>query len=128
MAATYKNCTNRNDAREYFKNKDLCYDNVTEGDILALVMMLNQEIKEAVKAGEGVPTLRLSEKIDKKMTSKGTLIFCNIYVNSHYFTRRECISFNENGYIGFAGWADDVSVAPIARAFTRWCDYLGGQI
>lgn len=39
-------CTN-NEARDYFAGKGLTYDNVTEGDILTLVMLLNKHIKKA---------------------------------------------------------------------------------
>lgn len=50
-------------------------------------------------------------------------------MNAHYFTRRECISFNRDGWIGFAGWADDGNTNPLRRAFLAWCDYLaeGGE-
>ena len=37
-------CTN-NEARDYFAGKGLTYDNVTEGDILTLVMLLNKQFK-----------------------------------------------------------------------------------
>lgn len=52
------------------------------------------------------------------------LISCFLYVNSHYFERRECISFNADGWIGFAGWADQGNTNPILRAFIEWCDAL----
>lgn len=39
-------CTN-NEARAYFAGKGLTYADVTEGDILALVMLLNKHIKKA---------------------------------------------------------------------------------
>ncbi len=29
-----------------------------------------------------------------------------------------------DGFIGFAGWADDGNTSPIKRAFMRWCDAL----
>ena len=45
-------------------------------------------------------------------------------MNSHYFTQREAISFNEGGVIGFADWADQGNTNPLLRAFLKWCDYL----
>lgn len=39
-------CTN-NEARAYFADKGLTYADVTEGDILTLVMLLNKHIKKA---------------------------------------------------------------------------------
>ena len=93
-------CTN-DEARSYFREKGLSYDSINEGDILVLVMMCQQERK-----------------------TNGAIVSCFLYMNSHYFTRREAISFNQNGFIGFAGWADQGNVNPLLRAFLRWCDWV----
>lgn len=114
------------EARAYFEACGLAYDDVTEGDILALVMMLNQEIKRAAKSGECIKTMHMSRKIIMRKKSNGVITCCFLYANSHYFTQRECISFNANGFIGFCGWADDDNAAPIIKAFIRWCDCLSG--
>lgn len=120
-------CSN-DEAREYFKSKNLSYDSINEGDILVLVMLLQKEIKKSVKAGEtSISTIYLSSKVDMKKKSNGSIICCYLYVNSHYFTRREAISFNRDGFIGFAGWADQGNTNPLLRAFLQWCDYLAEQ-
>lgn len=117
-------CTNE-EARQYFRDKGLSYHDITEGDILSLLMLLNREIKKSNKAGEtSVSTMHMSSKINMKKRTNGTIIKCFLYVNSHYFTRREAISFNEDGFIGFAGWADQGNTNPLLRAFLRWCDDL----
>lgn len=117
-------CTN-NEARQYFRDKGLTYDDITEGDILSLLMLLNREIKKSNKAGEtSVSTMHMSSKIYMKKRTNGTIIKCFLYINSHYFTQREAISFNEDGFIGFAGWADQGNTNPLLRAFLRWCDDL----
>lgn len=119
-------CSN-DEARQYFTDKGLTYDDITEGDILTLTMLLNKHIKKANKDGEtSVNTMSLSKKINIKKKSNGAIISCFLYMNSHYFTQRECISFNVDGFIGFAGWADQGNTNPILRAFLEWCDYLGG--
>ena len=121
-------CT-REEAREYFKNKGLGYGDVTEGDIQVLLMMLNNELKKSNASGEtSVSTIHLSQKVDMKKKSNGTIKSCFTYLNSHYFTRRECISFNEDGFIGFAGWADIGNKNPLMRAFLAWCDYLAVKV
>lgn len=113
------------EAREYFKNKGLTYDSITEGDILVLSMMLEKELKISNRNKEtSVSTLTLSKRIDLKKKSNGHIIDCFLYINSHYFTQRECISFNADGFIGFAGWADIGNKNPILRAFLKWCDYM----
>lgn len=117
-------CTTK-EARQYFRDKGLSYHDITEGDILSLLMRLNREIKKSNKAGEtSVSTMHMSSKIDMKKRTNGTIIKCFLYINSHYFTRREAISFNEDGFIGFAGWADQGNTNPLLRAFLRWCDNL----
>lgn len=114
-----------NEAREYFANKGLTYDDIDEGDILVLTMMIQRELKRSNKSGEtSVSTMTLSSKIDMKRKSNGHIICCYMYLNSHYFTRREAISFNRDGFIGFAGWADQGNTNPLLRAFLKWCDYL----
>ncbi len=117
-------CTNE-EARAYFKDKGLTYDDIKEGDIGALMILLGQEYKKSNASGEtSTNTMHLSRKVDAKYKSNGSIIACFLYTNSHYFTRRECISFNRDGFIGFAGWADDGNTNPIKRAFMRWCDAL----
>ena len=119
-------CSN-DEARQYFKDKGLTYKDITEGDILALVMLLNKHIKAAVKDSEtSVDTMRLSRKMELKTASDGSIKYCFLYVSSHYFDNRECISFNVDGFIGFAGWADQGNTNPILRAFLEWCDNLAG--
>ena len=117
-------CTT-NEAREYFKSKGLSYNDVYEAEILQLVMLLNIEIRKAVKAREtSVESMYLSRRIVHKKKHGGSLMNCYLYMNSHYFTQRECISFNRDGFIGFAGWADQGNTNPILRAFLRWCDMV----
>lgn len=116
---------NNDEAREYFKNKVLSYDDITAGDICVLVMLLNKHIKAACKNHEmSVDSMYMSEKIKSKYKTNGKLIECYLFINSHYFTQRECISFNKDGFIGFAGWADSSNTAPIIKSFVEWCDYL----
>ncbi len=113
------------EAREYFKSKGLSYSDITEGDICTLTMLLNKHIKRACKNGDmSVNSMRMSQKIKSKFTSRGGLVECYLFINSHYFTQRECISFNKDGFIGFCGWAGGKNPAPIIAAFIEWCDSL----
>lgn len=119
----------KNDAaRKYFAAKGLTYSDITAGDICVLTMLLNKHVKAAAKQGKmSVNTMHMSEKVDCKYKSNGTLIEGYLYINSHYFTRREAISFNEDGFIGFCGWADERNTEPIVAAFMEWCDVLAEQ-
>ena len=92
---------------------------------MILSMFLEKELKKSNKIRETSATMSLSRKVDMKKKSNGSIICCFLYMNAYYFTRRECISFNRDGFIGFAGWADQGNTNPILRAFLKWCDYLG---
>ncbi|MCB7160071.1 hypothetical protein LI071_05210 [Bacillus subtilis] len=83
-------------------------------------MLQNKHVKQAAKAHTmSVDTMRMSQKIKSKYKTN---------INSHYFTQREAISFNPDGIIGFAGWADSDNTKPIIDAFIEWVDYLGEQL
>lgn len=115
----------KTECRDYFKTKDLSYDKITAGDICVLVMLLNKHIKKACKEHKmSADSMHMSEKIKSKYSTKGTLKECYLFMNSHYFTQRECISFNPDGFIGFMGWADERNTAPVLAAFKEWCDAI----
>ena len=123
--ANIKAVCKNDEARQYFVDKGLTYDDIKEGDILLLARLLNRHFKKANKEHEtSVDTMRLSEKMVIKRKSNGSITSCFLYLNSHYFIRRECISFNPDGFIGFAGWADQGNTNPILRAFLEWCDMV----
>lgn len=115
----------REKARGYFEEKGLTYDDITAGDICTLVMILNKNIKKSCKNHNmSVDSMHMSEKILSKYRSNGKLIECYLFINSHYFTRRECISFNKDGFIGFCGWAGGNNQTPIIDSFMEWVDSL----
>lgn len=108
----------REEARGYFKNKSLSYKDLNEGNICTLVILLNKNVKQACKNREvSVDSMRMSQKIKSKFTAGGELLECNLFINSHYFRQRECISFNRDGHIGFCGWAGEKNLNPIINAF-----------
>ena len=42
---------------------------------------------------------------------------------SYYFEDREAVTFNADGFVGFAGWADETNLQPILRGFLQWVDH-----
>jgi len=52
---------------------------------------------------------------------------CSIRCRSYYFTQREAVTFNDNGFIGFAGWASNDNVKPIIEGFVEWLNDLIGE-
>ncbi len=119
----------RETAQKRYKELGIWRETITEGDILVLVMMLNEEIRRSNKNGEtSVNTICLSKRIDIKKRPNGTVKQCFLYMNSHYFTQRECISLCEDGHVQFAEWACQGNVAPVLRAFLRWCEYFRTKV
>jgi len=120
-------CKNSDDARSYFTEKGMTYKDVTEGDIGVLFILLNKHVKQANKSGVmSTNTMRMSQKIKSKYNTNGVVKECYFFLNSHYFTQREAISFNSDGFIGFAGWADGSNKAPLMSAFVEWVDTIAG--
>ena len=116
-----------NEARQYFAEKGLSYADITSGEICVLVMLLNKHLKIANKAHVTSVDMHMSEKVNCKYKSNGTLSEGYLTINSHYFTRREAISFNVDGFIGFCGWADISNTSVIVGAFKEWCDALAAD-
>ena len=103
------------------------YGSVYEGDIEVLYMILNRHIKAWVKTlGCSMPTMHMSKRVKISKCRNGMIREAYLFVNSFYWNQREAISFNKDGFIGFAGWADDLNVKPICEAFLEWCDYMEG--
>jgi hypothetical protein len=46
--------------------------------------------------------------------------YAEIRYKGSYFDNREAVSFNKDGFIGFAGWADDRNVQPVSEGFAKW--------
>lgn len=120
----------REQARQYFRDKGLTYKHIFIGDICCLEIFLQEELKEYLRQGnEDVKRKNLNlaamAKNDIKM-DKEALRFAYLSVQASNFESREAISFNLDGSIGFAGWADEETVQPILKAFIRWCDFMEG--
>lgn len=116
------------EAREYFNNCNLTYDDIDTNALDQLMLFLDESYKKflidygtnAAEMGMSLASLRQK---DKKF-EKGKLKYAFIMVDGSYFKRRECISFNGDGFIGFCGWSSGGNTIPAVNAFKRWCDWL----
>lgn len=116
------------DARQYFKDKGLTYSKITYEDLTKLQLLLIDELNSYINSDEygkqmGMK-LRTPLKKDIKVLVKTGLQHAFLKVDGSYFGKREAISFNRDGFIGFAGWASSVNVQPMINAFIRWCDEI----
>jgi len=126
----------RDMAREWFKNSGLNYSDIKEKDFYLLLALLADELELFSETHKdenvhGIATMRISDRTGLKRylpiynkKENGEMENAYIFVDSHYFQGREAISFNRDGFVGFAGWADSTNVLPFIRAFVRFVDYL----
>lgn len=116
-------------ARNYFEKCNLTYDEITMNDLYKLIQILNIKIAEAGSCMLMINEPKLSG-INKniKLSKDGKLVFAEIRVKGTYFEDREAITFYDDGFIGFCGWADGYNLTPFVMGFKEWCDYLKNKV
>ena len=107
--------TARDQARELFSRAGLTYAVVTRESLAMLRSRINQRMKES---GLISGSFRCRQRGSLRETPHGT--YAEIKCRSYYFDNREAVSFNTDGFIGFAGWADDRNVQPVLAGFSDW--------
>lgn len=105
--------------RTNFTISGLTYSDITLNDINHLIDLVN---KNGASHKRMKMTVCRVLKKDVKLSTKGGIIHAYIKVKGPYFDKREAISFNEDGFIGFAGWADKFNVLPFVEAFDEWLE------
>lgn len=116
----------REEAREYFRSKDLDYSKIKKEDIESLAAILSEELNLYLKEG-GLHAQQMGMKVRRMRISdikvlKSGLKYARIRIDGRYFEDREGITFSQTGFIGFGVEFSDVNVEPILKAFCRWCD------
>lgn len=116
------------DARQYFQTKGLSYSNISELDIRRLANILEAELINYIASGDfhaGQMNMNVAPIRKKDLNfENGKLEAARIQIDGSYFKRREGITFNKTGFIGFAAEFSTVNTAPILKAFCRWCDSM----
>lgn len=113
----------RDELRDEF-NASWSYDDINESDIYALESLL---ILECLNPGDHMKMHLGTVSIQMRHSGvNGTrqhdegLLSAFLRVDGPYFTDREAISFNDDGFIGFCRWADSHNSMPILKAFSDW--------
>ena len=117
MGAVAENA--RKAGREAFSNAGLTYSVLTPASMKRLRALVNDRMKASGLIEE---SFRCRQRAVIKDTPFGR--YAEIRCRSYYFDNREAISFNTDGFIGFAGWADDQNVQPIVEGFKAWVSEL----
>lgn len=103
----------RNEARKTFADSSLTYADLSREDLEALRAVLDKHLKSAAT----IKGYRMNQRIRIVDWPNGwAALTCSAY----YFDKREAVTFGSDGFIGFAGWADDTNVAPILAGFHEW--------
>jgi len=120
--------------RQEFIDNGVDYSDITQSDFFRLVSYVCEELElfnkllDANPDMYGIRTMKLSTELKRNMpqctTFRNKFIKGFIKVDSHYFRGREAISFNEDGFIGIAGWASNTNEIPFIKAMKRWVEEL----
>lgn len=111
------------EARDYFKNCNLSYNDITINDLYYLISILNKEMfNDSILLMMNEPKIKGKDK--NIIFKNNKLIFAALKCKGDYFESREAITFNKNGFIGFCGWADDKRANIFISGFIEWCNYL----
>lgn len=126
MILPEKEYTN-DEARAYFKELGLSYEKIYEADIWNLLAFVSGELANIDKSKDVLP-MKIVIKSVKIDADCGGLNSAFFEVSGPYFDRREGISFNRDGYIGFAGWASTNNLQPFVRGFMHWCKATAEEV
>lgn len=122
----------REQMRALWERSGLCYEDLMANDIRALegylaIECARHEQTPSVCRMEMHPAYRKKYQPQINVAENGYGIeSAFLRVSGSYFQGREAVSFNADGRIGFAGWADDRNVQPFLRGFYCWlANWLG---
>lgn len=107
--------TTRNAARKAFDDAGLSYAALSKASMQRLRTLVNDRM---TASGLIKGTFRCRQRGVVQKTSHGR--YAELRCKSFYFDNREAITFNDDGFIGFAGWADDTNIQPILEGFRDW--------
>lgn len=107
----------RDQAREAYKASGIDFFPLTHERMRALRDTINREmLAAALMSG----TFHMSHPSLIRMHGNRC---AELRCTSYYFENREAVTFNADGFVGFAGWADDTNVQPILRGFMEWVEH-----
>jgi hypothetical protein len=113
-------------ARDLFKYEyNLTYKNISSRELYKLHQLLSSELEKHELKEHWIKILPI--KIQKNTISfnnDGNIKYAFLHCKGSWFDKREAISFNQNGFIGFAGWADDTNIIPFVEAFKKWLKWI----
>lgn len=115
-------------ARSHFC-KHLTYSSITKELIEKLKLFLIDEFNNFDNNGFKMVLKPLQNSVSNRFENDVLVSYsirCSGIINEefYHFENREAITFNKDGFIGFAGWADRTNIVPIITAFNKWVDFI----
>lgn len=101
----------RDEARAMFTSANLDYSVLTKDRVQRLRTLINAKMKSS-------GLMRGQFRCRQRPIIRSG--YAEIRCKAHYFDAREAVSFNTDGFIGFAGWADSENVQPVLEGFAAW--------
>lgn len=109
----------RNDARALFASSGLTYEALSEANLRKLIGHIDAAMKASGLMG-GTYRMRRACAVKAQAGKPWAALRCK----SDYFKDREAVTFNPDGFVGFAGWADNKNIMPVLDGFSRWVHEL----
>lgn len=110
----------RNYVDKSFGDSSSFYKLLTRDNLELLKKYIRTYYQKLLYEFDGKPEFRVKRKIEIKYTKEGAIECAFMYVKGRHFEERELVSFNRDGFIGFAGWASTTNVEPIINGFMDW--------
>lgn len=101
----------RDQVREMFSASGLTYSAITASSMQRLRALINASMTRSGVMGG-------SFRCRQRATIRDG--YAELRCKAHYFENREAVTFNTDGFIGFAGWASDGNVQPVLQGFAAW--------
>lgn len=113
-----------------FFNEHLTYSDISEIDIEVLSYCIGLECAKRYRVGDSMrmwlPKEKCYQPIVRMSKEHNGIQEAYLRISGKYFKGREAISFNRDGFVGFAGWSDESNVKPFLFGFLNWMnDWMG---
>lgn len=117
------------EARALFKYEyNLSYSDIGSKKLYKLHEFLSIELKSHELKEHWIKMLPI--KVQKNIlafNNDGSIKYAFLRCKGSWFDGREAISFNQNNFIGFAGWSDSTNIIPFVEAFKKWLKWIREQ-
>ena len=113
-------------ARDLFKYEyNLTYENISSKELYKLHQFISDELKNHKLEKHWIEMLPIKiQKNSLAFYSNGSIKYAFLRCKCSSFNDREAISFNQNNFIGFAGWSDSTNIIPFVEAFKKWLKWM----